>query len=262
MLDRLHEGLRRERRFVADASHELRTPLAALQTELEVALRRPREPEELRAALVSAGEEVARLAQLAEDLLVLAASQNGRLPLRRERLRADDLLGSVARRFGGRAVAAGRGVDVEPAPGVELEGDRLRLEQALGNLVDNALRHGSGRIRLRAAADDGRVALEVLDEGGGVPAEFAARAWEPFSRPDEARGRGGTGLGLAIVAAIARGARRRRRARPLRRRPLARSRVPSGRLTAPLSRVDRARFGAVPSPPVPASQGSGSVPTV
>jgi signal transduction histidine kinase len=204
MLDRLDEGLRRERRFVADASHELRTPLTALQTELEVALRRPREREELRAALVSAGEEVARLAQLAEDLLVLAASQDGKLPLRLERLPVDELLGSVARRFTGRAAALGRSVAAGPAPGVELEGDRLRLEQALGNLVDNALRHGSGGIRLRAALDDGRIALEVLDEGGGVPAEFAARAWEPFSRADEARGRGGTGLGLAIVAAIAR----------------------------------------------------------
>ncbi len=84
MLDRLDAGIERERRFVADASHELRTPLALLRAELEVALRRPREAEELRAALAAAAADTDRLVRLANDLLVLATAGGGELPLSRE----------------------------------------------------------------------------------------------------------------------------------------------------------------------------------
>ncbi|HSK16068.1 MAG TPA: ATP-binding protein [Gaiellaceae bacterium] len=204
MLDRLEAGLRRERRFVADASHELRTPLALLQTELELALRRPRGREELEAVLRSASEEVDRLARLAEDLLLLTSTGEGRLPLCPASFEVRELLHGVARRFAGRAEAAGRTIEVGPAAEGAMEGDRLRLEQALGNLVDNALRHGGGEVRLVAAADNGRIALSVSDGGAGFPAAFIPRAFERFSRADTARTRGGAGLGLAIVDAVAR----------------------------------------------------------
>src|SRR5207247_2027945 len=85
-----------------------------------------------------------------------------------------------------------------------LQADPLRLEQAVGNLVDNALVHGSGPIRLEARARDGAIRLHVRDEGPGLPPAFAATAFERFTRSDEARTRGATGLGLAIVAAITR----------------------------------------------------------
>jgi signal transduction histidine kinase len=196
MLGRLEAGLERERGFVADASHELRTPLALLQAELELALRRPRSREELEQALRSAAGETDRLVRLAEDLLVLARSDQGRLAIRREPLPADELLAGVAGRFGG-------GVAVVPPRGVELVGDRDRLEQALGNLVDNALRHGGGSATLSAVVQDGTVELHVRDEGAGFPPEFLPRAFERFSRPDDARSGGGAGLGLAIARAIA-----------------------------------------------------------
>jgi two-component system, OmpR family, sensor kinase len=203
MLDRLEDGLERERRFTADASHELRTPLALLEAELELALRRPRSAEELEAALRSAAEEVDRLRRLAEDLLVLAQLERGRVPLRREPIDAAELLGSVARRFAPRATAEGRSVEVEPGD-VRLDGDRLRLEQAIGNLVDNALRHGSGDVQVAAESADGIVELRVVDAGPGFPPEFLPHAFERFSRPDEARSGGSAGLGLAIVDAVAR----------------------------------------------------------
>lgn len=204
MLDRLDEGLRRERRFVADAGHELRTPLALLQTELELALRRPRSQDELEQALRSAGEEVDRLTRLAEDLLVLASAEEGRLPLRESEFPVRELLDGVARRFAARAQAAGRLLEVAaPGNGI-LRGDRIRLEQALGNLVDNALRHGSGGIQLEAAAENGSLVLRVSDQGTGFPDEFIPRAFERFSRADDARTRGSAGLGLAIVDAVAR----------------------------------------------------------
>ena len=80
MLARLESALERERRFVADASHELRTPLAMLRAELDLALRRERTPEELDKAVRSAAEETERLSRLAEDLLVLARAEGGKLP--------------------------------------------------------------------------------------------------------------------------------------------------------------------------------------
>ena len=144
MLTRLEAAFDRERTFVADASHELRTPLAILRTELELALRGEKQLDELESALRSAAEETDRLSQLAEDLLVIARSDQGRLPIRRARVNADDVLSSVARRFGARASADGRALDVEPAADVWLDADEARLEQALGNMVDNALRYGAG----------------------------------------------------------------------------------------------------------------------
>jgi heavy metal sensor kinase len=204
MLQRLEDGIARERRFVADASHELRTPLALLQAELELALRRPRTHDELAQALGSASGEVDRLVQLAEGLLVLARADEGNLPVRREPLEPLGLLESVARRYGPRAAREGRALSIDARTEGAIVGDRLRLEQALGNLVDNALRHGGGSVRLEVEARDDAVDLIVRDEGTGFPVEFLPRAFERFARADEVRsGGGGAGLGLAIVQAIA-----------------------------------------------------------
>ena len=203
MLGRLERAIERERGFVADASHELRTPLALLMAELELALRSSRTPEELERAVRSAASETDRLVRLAEDLLVLAQADDGRLPLRRERLRAADLVASVRDSFHARAEEAGRTIEGHAAEGLAVEVDRTRLEQALGNLVDNALRHGAGTVRLTALEQDGRVELHVLDDGAGFPPDFLPHAFERFGRADEARTSGGAGLGLALTAAVA-----------------------------------------------------------
>ena len=202
MLDRLSRAFERERRFVADASHELRTPVAVIKTELEGALRAGDHAPEVRAALVAAVEECDHLAQLADDLLVIARSSEGRLPVRAEPIPVEELLDGVRTRFADRARERGRAIRV--ATQVErVTADPLRLRQALGNLVDNALRHGAGEITLAARAGDGGVVLEVSDEGPGFAPDIAGRAFERFTRGDAARTRGGTGLGLAIVRAIA-----------------------------------------------------------
>jgi len=204
MLARLEAALERERAFVDDASHELRTPLALHKTELELALRYARTPEEMRAAIASAVVEVDRLIQLAEDLLVLARSEEGRLPLDLRRVRLTELLGDLRERFASRMAESGRSLVIEPVNGLTIEGDRLRLEQALTNLVQNAIEHGGGEVTVRAGGAKGEVAIHVEDHGPGFPPEFIDRAFERFSRGDPARSGNGTGLGLAIVDAIAR----------------------------------------------------------
>jgi signal transduction histidine kinase len=203
MLGRLESALARERDFVADAGHELRTPLALLRTELELALRHAEAADELREAMRLSVGEVDRLTQLADDLLLIAGSERGKLPLRLEPIETSELLASVARRFEWRAGEEGRSVESTADPGVTVRGDRVRLEQALGNLVDNSLRHGGGQVQLEAVQVDGLVELHVADEGAGFPPEFLANAFERFSRPDAARTGGGAGLGLAIVRTIA-----------------------------------------------------------
>jgi two-component system, OmpR family, sensor kinase len=204
MLERLEAALERERDFVADAGHELRTPLAVLRTELELALRHGTTVEDLREAVRSSSEEAERLAQLAEDLLLIAQTDKGKLALRREQLEIGSLLASVATRFEWRAAEAGREI-VNSAPSdTVVEGDRVRLEQALGNLVDNALRHASGTVRLDALPGTyGTLELHVRDEGPGFPATFLPHAFERFARPSADRAGYGTGLGLSIVQTIA-----------------------------------------------------------
>jgi two-component system, OmpR family, sensor kinase len=200
MLGRLEDGLERERRFVSDASHELRTPLAMLRTELELALHKARTPEELEQSVRSAAEETDRLSRIADDLLLLARAEQGKLPLQAEPTDLVDVLETVRTRFGGRAELEGRPLEVVVDDSPVARVDRLRLEQALGNLVDNALRHGDGAITLTAATRDSAAELHVLDEGPGFPDGFGDKAFEPFSRATASGD--GSGLGLAIVATI------------------------------------------------------------
>jgi two-component system, OmpR family, sensor kinase len=206
MLGRLQEAMEQERRFVADASHELRTPLANLRAEVDLALRRARTADELGAALRSVREETERLGRLAEDLLVLARLSEDGLHLRRESTDLGRLVAETADSFAGSAEALGVELVTDADGDLVALVDGVRLRQALGNLLDNALRSTprGGRVTAVARATPDGPTLEVSDTGPGFPAEFIAAAGEGFRRPDLARERtsGGAGLGLAIVRAI------------------------------------------------------------
>jgi two-component system, OmpR family, sensor kinase len=203
MLERLEDSFEHERRFVADASHELRTPLALLRAEIEVTLRRQRTAGELEATLRSAAEETERLSRLAEDLLLIARADRGGLPIRRQLVPATDIFATVVRRFSGGADRLGDRSLVIAGDDLGLDADPERLAQAIGNLVDNALGHGADSIVLSATERNGMAELHVADDGDGFPEAFLPRAFDRFSRADEARSRGGTGLGLSIVELIA-----------------------------------------------------------
>ena len=207
MLDRLEGALERERRFVDDASHELRTPLSNLKAGLELALRRSRTADELEAEVRSAAEETDRLSRLAEDLLVLARADRGRLPIRREPVDVASLVGGTVGSFAALAAERRVGIDVHVPEELRAEVDEVRVRQALGNLLDNGLHAApaGGRVSVAAERRNGSLRLEVRDSGPGFPREFLPVAFEAFTRPDAGRSRpdGGAGLGLAIVAAVA-----------------------------------------------------------
>jgi len=202
LLGRVEATLERERAFVAHASHELRTPLALLRTELELAVRRPRRTEELVGAIDSARDELDRLERLAEDLLLLAQAGEGELTVQREPVDVARLLADTGARFAGAAEAAGRRIELgppDPGAGV-MSVDRRQVQQALTNLVVNALEHGGGTVRAQARREPRHVRLIVTDEGGGFGAEMLAHGDERFARDPQSAG---AGLGLSIVAAVA-----------------------------------------------------------
>jgi two-component system, OmpR family, sensor kinase len=200
MIGRLESALMRQRELTQNASHELRTPLTVLTAELELSLREDL-PEAARAATTSALEEARRVSRLADDLLTLAQLEESGLPLSVEPVDLDELLQLVAARAARRPTALGRDIAVDAATTI-VRVDPIRLEQAIGNLLDNALTYGRGTvtIALRESADE--VHITVTDEGPGFPAELRPLAFERFARHNNGQ-RGGAGLGLAIVKAIA-----------------------------------------------------------
>ncbi|HEY6961534.1 MAG TPA: HAMP domain-containing sensor histidine kinase [Gaiellaceae bacterium] len=177
MLETLERARESERRFVADASHELRTPLTALRGNVEHLARHGSTPE----LVADLQADASRLAQLADDLLVLSREEAATLP--DDEVRLDDL-------------ARDAGADEVSAEPVVVRGDGEALRRAVANLVENARRHGQGRVTLDVTARDGTVRLEVRDEGAGVADVDRERVFERF------HGRG-SGLGLAIVRATA-----------------------------------------------------------
>jgi signal transduction histidine kinase len=204
MLRRLEQGLDRERAFVTDASHELRSPLAVLKGELEVALMDMDDPNELRGTVTSAVEETDRIIALAEELLVLARAEGDSLRLQERDLSAAELLDAISKTYKPLAERAGRTLTTDTNDAARLRGDPERLRQALGNMIDNALRYGRGPISAYTREVGDQIEIHVTDEGPGFPPDFLPNAFERFRRADASRSRGGFGLGLSLVQAVAR----------------------------------------------------------
>jgi len=216
MLGRLQRAVEALRRFTADASHELRTPLTAIRGTAEVALARPRSPEELRDTMGEILEETRSMLALVEDLLTLARGEETSLP----RPSAPVDLAFVLRDVQdiGEALAEGKPVEVRlDAPeSVIVHGAVGPLRRLFLNLVSNAVKFteaGAVEIRVRGASaaadgeepagDAGFVEVEVRDTGSGIAPEELPRVFDRFYRADAARERsGGTGLGLAIARMI------------------------------------------------------------
>jgi hypothetical protein len=202
MLDRLSGAVDAQRRFVANASHELRTPLTVMRTEAEEALDDPSAtPARLREVATTVVEATDRTERLLDGLLVLAATTRG--------VRRDDPvdLAGVARRavHATELEASVAGVRLRAALSpVPVSGDEALLERLAGNLLENAVRHGTpgGDVRLVVHRRDGEAVLAVENGGDRIDPAALARLTQPFERLGRSRARG-TGLGLSIVAAVA-----------------------------------------------------------
>lgn len=197
-------ALRRQREFAADASHELRTPLTVIRSSVEHLARHPDRPvADAAEALEDIEAEVTHLTSLVDDLLLLARSDSGAVPMDRVALDLGDAAFEAASALGRIAEARGVRVEVDPEP-VMLEGDPARLRQLVMILVDNAVRHspreGVVTVTVRAAGDT--ASIEVADQGPGLRPEDIAHVFDRFWRAPGAPG-GGTGLGLAIARWIA-----------------------------------------------------------
>lgn len=197
-LDRME---RQRKAMVSDVSHELRTPLSNVRGWLEaaedglVAL----DPK-LTASLV---EETLTLQRVVDDLQELALADAGKLRLHPEPVNVGDLLDQIATAHRGRADAAGLRLTVTVHGDLELTADPVRLRQALGNLVANAIRYTpeGGAVTLRAYRDGGEIVVDVADTGVGIDPEQLPHVFDRFWRAEKSRSRstGGSGLGLPIA---------------------------------------------------------------
>jgi heavy metal sensor kinase len=203
MLSRLDRSFRQIQQFSADASHELRTPLTTIRGEAEVALMGELEPAEYRRTLKSIIEEAERMSAVVENLLTLARADAQQVSLQREVVALHTIVMTVFEACESAARQKGVSMDLEEIAEICCEGDALWLQQAVTNLLTNAVKYtpSEGRIGIALTAEDGGACLTVRDTGIGIPPEHLGQIFDRFYRVDAGRSRdsGGSGLGLAIV---------------------------------------------------------------
>ena len=203
-LSRLEKSFEQLRRFTSDASHELRTPLTAIRTVGEVGLSHHGSSEHYREVIGSMLEESARLTRLVDSLLTISRADAGQIRLDRVPAAALPMVRDALGLLEVLAEERGQHVSVEGEETAYVYGDPIIVRQVVINLLDNAIKHSQmgGRIWLRVCRDStGMAAIEVQDDGPGIPVEHREKVFDRFYRIDVARSRetGGVGLGLAIA---------------------------------------------------------------
>ena len=206
MLARIEHGYDVQRRFTADASHELRSPLSRLRTELELTLRRPREPEAYVETLRSGLEEVERLSLLVEELLAFARIDTGQERGRTERVLLNALTEDAVRRMEPIARARSVTLAIDAAGPVRAKVAPASASLVLDNLLDNAVKFAppASCVTVQLVVDGPHAVLRVRDTGPGIRRDELTRVFERFYRGPSARAGStpGMGLGLALSQAI------------------------------------------------------------
>jgi two-component system, OmpR family, sensor kinase len=205
LLERIASSLRRERRLAAELSHELRTPLARIVAEVDLALRRKRQPAEYRTALEQVERNAAQLTRLVDALLAAARHEAGF-----ESGVADAYLIANEAVHACSALASERGIVIDvqqPTAPIEVGVDSDLGERILQPLIENACRYGRSRVTIGVTTDDGHVRYLIADDGPGVTPHEAERIFEPGIRGTAGATmplEGGAGLGLSLARRLAR----------------------------------------------------------
>ncbi|MCS6809428.1 MAG: ATP-binding protein [Bacteroidota bacterium] len=202
MIERLERSFAQIRQFTGDASHELRTPLAILMGELEMALHADKSPREYQETIASALEEVSRLSQVVKNLLELSRADAGQATLDLEELSLSALMENLVEDAMILAEEKNITVSANVESAVIIHGDRVRLHQALLNVIDNAIKYtdSGGRITVGLRTQGNEVLVSVSDSGCGIPSEDIPHIFDRFYRVDKSRSSvNGHGLGLSIV---------------------------------------------------------------
>ena len=206
MLDRLQESFARISQFSDDVAHELRTPIHNLQSEIEVALRKARSSEDYRDVLGSCLEEGRRISRVIQSLLFLARADNTPELLQRENVDISKELATVQEFYEAAASEAGVNLRIAAPSGLSASLERTLFQQAIGNLVSNAIAHTprGGSVRVTACEDGQWLKVSVTDTGCGIAPEHLPYVLDRFYRVDRARSgsRQNVGLGLAVVKSI------------------------------------------------------------
>jgi len=202
MADGLENSERQRRNMVVDVAHELRTPLSNIQGYIEAVRDGVLPPDAT--TINTIHKQGLNLAHLVEDLRVLAETESPDFRLDRRSHSVNELVLASVEAFRPRAEAEGvrLDVDVQPeTPNIEL--DRTRIEQVLGNLLDNAIHYtpGDGRVTVSTRTESSTLRITVVDNGEGISPEVLPYLFERFYRADPSRSRqsGGAGLGLTIA---------------------------------------------------------------
>ncbi|MEP6956416.1 MAG: heavy metal sensor histidine kinase, partial [Chthoniobacterales bacterium] len=202
MLVRLEDSFTRLSQFSADLAHELRTPVANLRGEAEVALTRPRSPDEYREVIESSVTECERLSNIIDSLLFLARAESAREPVEPIALAGRAAVEKIAAYYS--TISDERHVAIRCEGNGEVYADALLLARAVSNLVDNALHHtpDGGAIVISVSSSGDATQVTVRDNGSGIAMVDLPRVFDRFYRADFSRSVQGTGLGLALVKSI------------------------------------------------------------
>lgn len=203
--DRLEKAMGAMRNFTSDAAHELRSPLAVLRTEAEIALRRERTVEELRAVVATTLAETRRLGDVVEQLLALGRHDAGIQPMLTDEVPLGAVVEDVLARLAPVAAHKQIALNAQALPSVLVLGNDIWLSQLFANLIDNAIKftEAGGRISVSGKVHDDWLSIEVSDTGIGLDPSQLEHVFERFFRADASREHNkGFGLGLAICKSI------------------------------------------------------------
>ncbi|WP_397571682.1 sensor histidine kinase [Schlesneria sp. T3-172] len=209
-LDQIADHLKKNREFVANAAHDLRSPLAAIQSLVEVTLEKPRTDEEYVELLYQTTDEVRHLAQVVNQLLMLAETEAPEAETPRQAVRLSEIITRIIEMFDPVAEEAGVKIVFDPRNDVQVLGQSRQLRQVVTNLVDNAIKFsksgGTVTVGLEWEREQGLGKITVKDTGIGIPPDAVGRVFDRFFQVEKSRQRFGTnrgnGLGLSICASI------------------------------------------------------------